>query len=178
MRGLEYLTLDGVCTLDLAKLQPLTELRELIVQTSKPPENLSALANLKQLETIVVRSRMAVNDQVLTEMAKLPHLKMLVLDFGYSFPFEPHVTQAGLAVLAGSPSLELVYAGGRPDQGEDIFPLTLAAARTRGKAGELRVPTVGSRGDAVLSVWPAGHGRWHAVVDAISQPHASADAGV
>jgi hypothetical protein len=125
--GCEYLTIDGICTLDLGKLRSLSDLRQLNIQTSKPPVNLAALAGLHELETIVVRSRMAINDELLVELARLPRLKVLVLDFGYSIPAEPRISEAGLATLAQSRSLETVYAGGRPDQGEDILPMVRKA---------------------------------------------------
>ncbi len=124
--GLEYLTLSGVEPLDLAPLEQSRNLRWLDLQTSKPPKNLGALARLPHLETIVVSSWMAIDDQLLAEIARLPDLKTLVLDFSYYYPFQPpRLTAAGFAQLKQSPALTEVFVAGRPE-GREL----LAMART------------------------------------------------
>ncbi|MBI2823751.1 MAG: hypothetical protein HYX69_03555 [Planctomycetia bacterium] len=131
LAGVEYLTVDGVCALDFARLSPLRQLRELIVQTSQPPEHVAALAKLPRLETVVFRSRLAINDDVLAELAELPHLKVLVLDFGYQHPSEPRLTKAGFDALASAPALETLYVGGRPEWSDDQIALARAAMADR-----------------------------------------------
>jgi hypothetical protein len=126
LADVEYLTLYG-CKLDLARLRSWRKLRELILYSSAPPEHVSALASLPDLETIEFHSRMAINDELLAELAALPNLKVLVLNFGYYFPFEPRLTRSGFNALAGSPSLETVYIGGRRELGDELITVARQA---------------------------------------------------
>ena len=126
LANVEYLTLYG-CKLDLAALRSWRKLREVILYSNAPPEHIAALASLPDLETIEFHSRMAINDELLAELAALPHLKVLVLDFGYYYPFEPRLTRAGFDVLARSSSLETVYAGGRHEEGDELITLARQA---------------------------------------------------
>jgi hypothetical protein len=126
LADVEYLTLYG-CKLDLLRLRSWRKLRELILYNSAPPDHVSALASLPDLETIEFHSRMAITDELLVELAALPHLKVLVLDFGYFFPFEPRLTRAGFGALARSPSLETVFIGGRRELGDELITLARQA---------------------------------------------------
>ena len=83
---------------------------------------------MPHLETIVFESRLAVDDVVLEELAKLPQLKTLVLDLSPSSPADKPLTTAGFAALRSSPSLEDLYVGGWQQEITDQYlPLAMTA---------------------------------------------------
>jgi hypothetical protein len=126
LKNIEYLTLYGR-GLDLAPLKSWQKLRRIEIYSDSPPLNLAALAELPNLETIVFHSRMGVSGAVLSDLAKLPRLQTLVLDFAYHFPFEKHLSESDFAQLARSPSLSLLYVGGLQAESR-LSPLRVAKA--------------------------------------------------
>ncbi len=125
---LEHLQLEGACQFDVARLAQANKLRSLNLRTYQPPQDVAALARLPQLETIVFETRQAVDDATLAELAKLPQLKTLVIDVPKSHSMDKPLTQAGLAALAASQSLERLYVGGwQPEAMAEYLPLARAA---------------------------------------------------
>lgn len=97
----------------LARLASLRNLRLLELSVFSPLDHFDSLAAWPSLQTIVFRSTRDVDDQVLEEMARLPHLKTVVIDILDTPQQDLPFSTAGFEALAKSPTLEKLYLGGR-----------------------------------------------------------------
>lgn len=97
---------------DWAHLTKLVNLREIDFTNCQIDERLEMLRTLPRLERLIFRTPSNINDDLLLELGKLPHLKSLVL-----FPDMPAdgkgaISARGIRSLADSTSLTTIYVGG------------------------------------------------------------------
>jgi len=110
-RGIKYLQVADLGPHGMAAIAQLPDLERLDLQEHMPVQGIDQLVNLPRLEMLVLGNLATVNDAVLADIARLPHLRVFGVRSTY-FSHEEIISDDGLRQLASAPSLKTIYVGG------------------------------------------------------------------
>ncbi len=112
LRNITYLNVGGVGLHDVSSFRSLENLERLDLNVYRPVTNLTTLAALPNLHTIVIGSSQAVTDDVLVDLTVLSSLETLVLRFMTVDARQP-LSDTAIAGLGKCRSLKTLYVGGK-----------------------------------------------------------------